>query len=409
MASQGAEALLARAVLLKLGDSTQREAIVAGLHKSDVATRRAVITVLSHVADLLITALRDADADLRLLAARELTELKDPRAIPVLRETMTADSESPRGLQAYALLHRFNVKVDPPKNARRLLDSSDPYTRAAALRALLAQDPQGAVPELQKASHDLDRSVRLEVAELAVSLVPAGAGRPLLRTLVKDADPTVRARAGKLLSGSNEQTEPAEPATAAGPPQSVPGGPAQPPVGPQEAPAESAPDDARSAADTSNPVHSASILPSIQKLVRAGADDFEHMHLANAQRQLEKAAGLCAAQKAKVCASVAYDLAYCLGRALEAQGEYADALTEFDRLPRLHSSSSAQRSYVAAAVQWLSPKVGRVTVSKPGKQGKCVTTEYWLRPGAHEIRIDSKRTETVVVASRQHKEIKACP
>ena len=54
-------------------------------------------------------------------------------------------------------------------------------------------------------------------------------------------------------------------------------------------------------------------------------------------------------------------------------------------------------------------RMGAMGLGKPGKKGKCLTTEHWLTPGKHEIQISSTRTESVEVRAQQHKEIKACP
>ena len=102
-------------------------------------------------------------------------------------------------------------------------------------------------------------------------------------------------------------------------------------------------------------------------------------------------------------------MSYYLGRTLESQGQYEGAMTEFEKLRNARGGKSAHKSYVAEAVQRLGKKLGRVTVIKPGKKGKCLTTEHWLTPGKHEIQISSSRTESVEVRAQQHKEIKACP
>jgi serine/threonine protein kinase/HEAT repeat protein len=398
--SQGPEALLARAALLRLGDDSQREAIATGLRESDAATRRQLIDQLDRNADLLATSLRDPDASLRLLAARRLTELGDKRAVPTLRETLASQPESQAGLQAYTLLRKLNEKVEPPASAGQLLNSPEPETRVAALQAVVAQDPPGAVPALQRATHDSERQVRLEAAALAAKL-PGGSGRPLLRTLSKDTDPTVRARAGTLLRGLDEPAEaPPPPPPAEKPEAAAPKTPSETPPAPVE------PGQAATRIDALDPTSTTS---AVEKLVRSGSDAFGRHDLGRAQQSLEKATALCAREKAKVCAPIAYDLSYYLGRTLESRGQYEGAMTEFEKLRKARGGKSAHKSYVAEAVQRLGKKLGRVTVIKPGKKGKCLTTEHWLTPGKHEIQISAARTESVEVRAQQHKEIKACP
>ena len=405
--SQGPESLLARAALFRLGDDSQRDAIAAGLRNSDVATRRQLIDQLDRNADLLATSLRDPDASLRLLAARKLTELGDKRAVPTLRDTLASEPESQSGLQAFTLLRKLNEKVEPPPNPAKLLDSPEPETRTAALQALVAQDPQAAVPALQRASHDPEREVRLQTAALAAKL-PGSSGRSLLRTLTKDTDPTVRARAGTLLRTLDEPSEPAAAAVPDSKPDTKteavtatkPQTDAGPPPGPTET---SGPATKPDGVDTS------STTSTVEKLVHNGSDAFGRKDLGRAQRDLEKATALCAREKAKVCAPVAYDMSYYLGRTLESQGQYEGAMTEFEKLRKARGGRSNQKGYVADAVQRLSKKLGRVTVIKPGKKGKCLTTELWLTPGKHDILINASRTDTVEVRAQQRKEIKACP
>lgn len=144
-------------------------------------------------------------------------------------------------------------------------------------------------------------------------------------------------------------------------------------------------------------------------LVRIGSEAFNGNDFDRAQKALDKATALCASQRPSVCAHLAYDLSYYLGRTLEARSQYADAMTEYDKTLKARGGNSACRSYVAAAMQRLSKKLGRVTVIKPGSKGKCLKAEHWLTPGFHEIRISATRTESVEVRAQQHKEIQACP
>ena len=145
------------------------------------------------------------------------------------------------------------------------------------------------------------------------------------------------------------------------------------------------------------------------ELVRVGSEAFNGNDFDHAQKALEKATSLCAREKLSVCAHLAYDLSYYLGRTLEANGEYAGAMTEYEKTLKARGGNSACRSYVSAAMQRLSKKIGQMTVVKPGSKGKCVTTKHWVSPGFHEIRISATRTESVEVRAQQHKEVMACP
>jgi tetratricopeptide (TPR) repeat protein len=327
--------------------------------------------------------------------------------VPTLRDTLSKQPDTQAGLQAYALLRKLNEKVEPPASAAKLLESESPDTRTAALQAVVAQDPQTAIAALQRATRDPDRSVRLETAALAAKL-PGEAGRPLLRTLVKDADPTVRARAGTLLRSLDEPSEPAEPVPVVKEPKADPI-PVSPKTTPSEPPPPVTPNEPTSAPTKVEVVDPASTAALVEKLLHAGIESFTHNDYSRAQKSFEKASALCAREKAKVCAPVAYDLSYYLGRTLDAQDQYEGAMTEFEKLRKARGGKSAQKTAVAQAMERLGKKLGRVTVTKPGKKGKCLTTEHWLTPGHHEIHISASRTESVEVRAQQHKEVKACP
>ena len=117
-----------------------------------------------------------------------------------------------------------------------------------------------------------------------------------------------------------------------------------------------------------------------------GNDALKEGQAGKAQRQLERAVSQCAREGQKVCAPFAYELTYSLGRSLQAQGRYADAMTEYEKLHKVRGGSSGQKREVATAMKELGPRLGKVTVLEK-KKGKCqATAVFWLTPGQQTVR-----------------------
>jgi hypothetical protein len=142
-------------------------------------------------------------------------------------------------------------------------------------------------------------------------------------------------------------------------------------------------------------------------MLRAGSEPFKRKDFAKAQKALERLSSLCSREPAKVCAPVGFELSYYLGRAHEAQGQLAEAMTEFQRLEGQSGGSAAERSYRAAAVKRLSRSLGRVEIKQLHK-GRCQTTVMWVTPGEQEIRISAQEKRTVKVAANQQTTVGAC-
>lgn len=144
-----------------------------------------------------------------------------------------------------------------------------------------------------------------------------------------------------------------------------------------------------------------------ENLLQVGIDAFNRNDFSSAQKALIKALGLL--DKSKTSEQLTYNVAYYLGRIFEAQGEYARALTEYQRLIKSGSGNSAQQRFVAEAVPRLVPRVGRVRVSSPNSTGACVATEFWLDAGTHRLEIFAGRYVNVSVRAQQTYEINICP
>ncbi|MFO0572761.1 MAG: HEAT repeat domain-containing protein [Polyangia bacterium] len=382
--ASGREQALAQAALLRMGDESQRAPVTAALKSGDVDTRRQLIDQLDRDPVLLAEALGDVDLNVRRLAARKLAGLGDKRAAPVLREVVQSSPDSAEGLQAYALLRKLDPKAEAPTASQQLLGSEDPAARAAALEAVVAQGPSaGAQAALLKGTRDPDRNVRLAVAELAARQ-PTGAG--VLRTLLRDQDPGVRARAAALLQQKEQPDE------ALDKDKDKDKGKAADPAKGKDAAEADAP---RPAVDPETDKRGTGSRPetpepagreAIEKLLRTGNDALKEGQAGKAQRQLERAVSQCAREGQKICAPFAYELTYSLGRALQAQGRYADAMTEYEKLHKVHGGSGGQKREVATAMKELGPRLGKVTVLEK-KKGKCqATAVFWLTPGQQTVR-----------------------
>ncbi|MFO0574412.1 MAG: HEAT repeat domain-containing protein [Polyangia bacterium] len=221
------EVVLARTVLLKLGDESQRAALQELGVSQDAAARRAVVRESEGTSDAqpLYAALSDSDPAVRTLAARRLAEAGDRRAEPVLRAALQGGGLD--GLWAYGLLRRLGLDASLPPDLGDTLSSAAVGARLGAVEALGRLPAEVAAPILSFLARDPERLVRRLVAETAAELgaasapqatpatVPAGAyGAGVLRILARDSDAGVRFRAEQLLL----RVSAGQPSTTATPP-----------------------------------------------------------------------------------------------------------------------------------------------------------------------------------------------
>lgn len=164
------ERVVARGALLASGDATQRSQLAGMLAGSSPELRLLLLAQLSSDADSLAKYLADSDFRVRFSAARHLAMLRDARAVPTLQEA--AKGDGPDSILATGLLHRLAPSP-------------------GALDRWLTLGRQGTVAQ------------RIQVAQLA-ELLSADDAHALLRILLTDADPQVRAAALAALSGRPE-------------------------------------------------------------------------------------------------------------------------------------------------------------------------------------------------------------
>lgn len=198
------EKVLAASALLRLGNEAMRAELRRLGASPDPAVRKLVLEALEGDREHLAGALADADAGVRLLAARLLAGLGDKRAVAVLQEALGRGG--PDGLLAYGLLRRLGVEAQVPGDLEQILGSGKKAQRLAAVAALRWAAPDAAGPLLARAAHDPDAEVRQKVAEVAGELLLAQ--KPpkdptllaVLRLLGGDADTAVWTRARALLA-----------------------------------------------------------------------------------------------------------------------------------------------------------------------------------------------------------------
>ncbi|MDW8284407.1 MAG: HEAT repeat domain-containing protein, partial [Myxococcales bacterium] len=201
------EQVLATALLLELGDETQRDRLRAFRTTQDEQARRLLVEEAEGDVELLAGFLSDPAFQVRLAAAQRLAERGDRRALPVLREALEKEGEE--ALRAHALLARLGESSPEPMALRLPLSSLPEGQRLAVVSAARQLPLPVALDRLRQAARDPSVQVRLAVAEAAAGLPPGPngpPGRPLLRLLAGDGDPLVRARAQMLLlslSGSS--------------------------------------------------------------------------------------------------------------------------------------------------------------------------------------------------------------
>jgi hypothetical protein len=275
-----------------------------------------------------------------------------------------------------------------------------------------------AVPLLIRAARDPEPLVRRLVAEVAADVTdPTGRdslpGQPVLRLLLRDADRSVRVRAAMLLGRSSPARLPA--AASAPVPTPSPRTPLAPTsatdAGPKDAGPPPAPPDAGSTtpagAQLLGPRPAPTPSPALRYL-QNGIAAYEKKDWRQAKRLLQKASTLCASGNkatAAACGELSSELPYYLGRAYESQEEWAEAMTEFQKLlghgTVLHAKAE-HRSYAQAASRRLAPQLGQILVQQILK-GKCQEVAIWMPPGTHLVSLGGQSRSVSVHAGETSK------
>ena len=408
-----ADQILARIGLERLGDTSQRQQLNELYGKADNEQRRQIIDREDGDRELWKRALSEESWALRMAAARRLAEAGDVRAVPVLREALGKGGSA--AATAYGLLLKLGEHVDPPNLLSQLSTTVPVEQRVAVVEGLLLSPLTVSLPLLQKAARDPSVQVRSQAAEVAAELPlidgkPAGLG--ILRLLSDDGNAVVRTRAAALLlrllnvSASSSALALPMPQPTKLAPQKADDKTTAPPREPS--PTDSAPPTG------STPIASPSgteKTTQVAELARRGRHALDTKDFAAAEQLLGKARRLCTrSEKTPGCAELSFELSVLLGRAHEAQGHTAEAMTEFELAMKLSpkvSGKAEEKSSTQAAILRLVPQLGVVMVPKFSKKS-CALLPLWMPPGSHQITIEGK-PQTVVVKATQTVKAGSCP
>ncbi|MFT3754938.1 MAG: HEAT repeat domain-containing protein [Pseudoxanthomonas sp.] len=303
------EQVLARGALLAAGDTAQQAKLRELLQSPSAEVRRAALESLEPDKELLASLLQDSAAGVRLLAARRLAELGDRRAIAVLKEALAQGGATAR--MAQALLVRLGETLPPPADN----GTQDPVEqRLLAVEALAGLPLEQAVAQLLIAARDHDASVRRRVATIAADL--PGGGLQVLRQLLDDANPGVRALAAALLGRLQPAALPAaenSPVTEPSPGTGTTGrtSAAKPGATAITAPDAGVAEPPPSAAELASEPAAAppgSIEEQAAQLTQSGVKLLQRHDLAKARQLFEKARHLCGRQKkSELCSSLQFE------------------------------------------------------------------------------------------------------
>ncbi len=399
------EQILARTTLLRLGDSSQRDALRPLQSSPDAAVRRFLIEHGASDPELLRHGLADAVFAVRFAASQRLAEAGDRAGLAVLNEALAQGGSA--GVLAYGLLRQLGVAAPSPADLESLLKSDNVGQRLATVEAIGRMPVALAVPLLRVAARDPERLVRRLVAEVTADLKEGPSGHPgeaVLRLLAADRDLSVSTRAATLLLRLRRALETAAtsakpPKTAAAAATAAAGSPdnaasSASPSPPAPAADAGAPDAAAAAppSDTpSSPSGSAELDPAVEQLSRDGLRALAAGDTGRALQLFERARTRCAKARDNraVCSPRITELSFQLARALESQGQLAEALTEYQKVARATGAAKAkgeQRSRALEAVIRLSPRLGRLIITQIVK-GKCKEQEQLLPPGSQMVNI----------------------
>jgi HEAT repeat protein len=220
----GRQALLVDATLARLGDRPALQRLADATSSADYPDKSPVAEAIGRSGDpnqgaLLVPLLHHRDPYTRMAAVDGVVLLSYKAAVPDLRQllsdpTVEVRSRAARALTGFGdsagrdiiekMLHSpvadvrlMAVEADPSMTAserllvlRPILFDSDPLVRAKAAELLARDDPAAAKPVLEALMHDPDMAPRREAARVLETLKPPDIG--LYRRLMTDKEPWVR-------------------------------------------------------------------------------------------------------------------------------------------------------------------------------------------------------------------------
>ncbi len=212
------ERVLALGMLVSLGAKQRLPELQRLAAAQQPETRRLLVEQLEGQAESLLPLLHDADPEVRTLAAVRLGATGDPRAVPVLKESLGQGGAG--ALAAMGMLNRLKERTTTPQELLTLFVNAGAQERLTAVAAAVELPADLALPLLLRSARDNDPQIRQRTAETAAELPfkqGQALGWPVLQVLVTDPDAAVRMRARALLAGLAPQAETAAPRTVSAP------------------------------------------------------------------------------------------------------------------------------------------------------------------------------------------------
>jgi tetratricopeptide (TPR) repeat protein len=124
-----------------------------------------------------------------------------------------------------------------------------------------------------------------------------------------------------------------------------------------------------------------------------------------AQKLLERASSLCAkkGKRWKQCEKLAPEIAYQLASDYEAQGQWADAAAEYQKVKSKHPRQREAQT----AIERLALRLGRIEIYKL-VGSRCVHATLYMEPGIHRVSLGNGQSPMVQVKAGQTAEVKLC-
>jgi HEAT repeat protein len=393
----GQEQALISAGLLQLGDEAQRAGLRQALTDADSAVRRIALLALDTDTAALTTALTDNDPSLRLLAARRLATRGDAAGLMALRSLRDAGGRW--GAEAYGVLRKLGDSGSPPSGLSKQLDGADKSQRLALLDAMAEMPAEESRPLLLRMLHDSDTEVRNQAL---TALAQQPGSDPLLRSLLKEEDPSLRARAAALfLQRASAGTSVSTPT------------PSMPVAAVVKAPSTSAAVTAQATEPGAEASQGTERAPDagLIDLQSAGLAALRRNDYSKAQKSFEKIVGMCGRKsQALSCGAVQTSAMFGLGQVYEAQSRAADAIAMYERTLSAQGVSRARsedRARAQESMKRLTLQMGKIIVRKK-EHNSCKSVTLWMSPGTHRINLGGNQMKWVPVQAGGSVEIDGC-
>lgn len=409
------------ALLHVLGEDSGHAGPAAALSHASPDEQRLLLDMGFTDHSFLLDCLKSADFSIKLTAAGRLLEQKDQSGRGVIQEAVQHGGAI--ALTAYGLLVKLGEQVpDAPLQAG--LQVAVPLADRLAVVAVAAGLPsERALALWQQAAHDPDRAVRRAVVDAVASSSGEGPvqwATPVLRTLLRDSDPRVRAQAAALLAGllaptlaRTDSQPPAHEPQSPGPT----GGPAEPAISPPASPAPSDPTAAHRdlgtgvAPDADPASVSGPEAAPFEQTLREGLAASKHHDYVRAQKLLLRARSQCTSihPVPERCRTVIAEATWQLAQLHDQLHHEPEAMAEYQRLTadrQFATMSIDKQLAVQKAVVRLSLQLGQVVLSSQSGK-RCHREIQWLTPGSKTVIVDGK-PRPIIVRAGERQEVGEC-